>query len=52
LLEGTVCDGSAHEGCDATCQHMWREVWLRRVEEPEAEADGSVNNESSGSALS
>ena len=37
LLESTVCDGSAHEGCDATCQHMWREVWLRRVEEPEVD---------------
>lgn len=34
LLEGTACDGSAHEGCDATCQHLWREVWLRRVDGP------------------
>ena len=34
LLDGTVCDGAAHDGCDATCQHLWREVWLRRVEGP------------------
>ncbi len=31
LLEGTTCDGTAHEGCEASCHHMWREVWLRRV---------------------
>ena len=36
LLDGTVCDGAAHDGCDATCQHMWREVWLRRVDGPDA----------------
>jgi hypothetical protein len=36
LLEGTVCDGAAHENCDATCQHLWREVWLRRVDGPGA----------------
>jgi hypothetical protein len=52
LLEGTVCDGSAHEGCDATCQHMWREVWLRRVEEPEADAGGSASSLLPGSASS
>ena len=37
LLEGTTCDGSAHEGCDATCQHLWRELWLRRVDGPTAD---------------
>lgn len=31
LLDGTSCDGSAHKGCDASCQHLWREIWLRRV---------------------
>ena len=36
LLEGTVCDGAAHQNCDATCQHLWREVWLRRVDGPDA----------------
>ena len=34
LLDGTVCDGASHENCDATCQHLWREVWLRRVDGP------------------
>jgi len=37
LLEGTTCDGSAHKGCDATCQHLWREVWLRRADGPAGE---------------
>ncbi len=31
LLEDTTCDGSAHQGCDACCPHMWREEWLRRA---------------------
>ena len=47
LLEGTTCDGSAHQGCDATCQHLWREVWLRRAAGPEeagATADADAND--------
>ena len=37
-LEGTVCDGGSHEGCDALCHHLWREVWLRRVDGPGPDA--------------
>ena len=33
LLDGTWCDGSAHRDCDASCHHLWREMWLRRVED-------------------
>jgi hypothetical protein len=32
LLGEVQCDGLAHGGCDASCYHYWREVWLRRVE--------------------
>lgn len=38
LLDGTFCDGEFNEGCDYSCQHLWREVWLRRVDGPETEA--------------
>lgn len=38
LLEGTLCDGLAFGGCDRSCFHFWREVWLRRA--PEQEAQG------------
>ena len=31
LLEGVICDGSAHSGCDKACFCFWREEWLRRV---------------------
>lgn len=31
LLEGVICDGSAHEGCDRSCFLFWREEWLRKV---------------------
>jgi hypothetical protein len=29
LLEGAVCDGIY--GCDRSCFHFWREIWLERV---------------------
>jgi len=31
LLEGSVCNGQAHGGCDRSCFCFWREIWLRRV---------------------
>jgi hypothetical protein len=31
ILEGVICDGSAHNGCDRSCFHFWREEWLRRA---------------------
>lgn len=33
LLEGVMCDGSEFYGCDRSCFHYWREVWLRRIVE-------------------
>jgi hypothetical protein len=32
LLEGVICDGQDWFGCDRSCYHFWREVWLKRVE--------------------
>jgi len=31
LLEGVLCDGKAHGGCDRSCYCFWREAWLRRM---------------------
>ena len=31
LLEGSICDGKAHGGCQRLCYCLWREIWLRRV---------------------
>jgi hypothetical protein len=28
-LEGTRCDGSAHDGCHARCNLFWKNAWLR-----------------------
>lgn len=33
LLEGVICDGQDWFGCDRSCFHFWREIWLRRVED-------------------
>ena len=31
LLDGSNCDGKAHGGCQRFCYCLWREIWLRRV---------------------
>lgn len=41
LLDGTYCDGSSNGGCDAACHHLWREVWLRRVDATGADLAGA-----------
>lgn len=33
FLEGAYCDGRFHDGCDRSCFCMWREEWLKRVEQ-------------------
>jgi len=33
-LEGAHCDGAFHGGCQADCVFFWKEMWLRRAEEP------------------
>jgi len=32
FLEGVFCDGSQQGGCDRSCFHYWREVWLKRTD--------------------
>ncbi len=29
LLQGSRCDGSAHDGCQRGCMVFWKEVWLQ-----------------------
>jgi len=31
LLENVLCDGKDWYGCDRSCFHFWREIWLKRV---------------------
>jgi len=31
LLEGLRCSGASHGGCQAGCQFIWKEAWLRRA---------------------
>lgn len=31
ILDGVLCDGKWHGGCDRTCFPLWREKWLKRV---------------------
>ena len=31
LLDEVRCDGAAHGGCQALCQILWKEAWLKRA---------------------
>ncbi len=33
VLDGATCDGVARRGCPRDCHHLWREIWLKRVEQ-------------------
>jgi hypothetical protein len=44
ILEGVICPGDYHQYCPRSIYPFWREIWLRRVEDPpvaaaEAEAE-------------
>jgi hypothetical protein len=49
LLVGTVCDGSTHGGCEATCHTIWKSAWLRRVERSLGAADTTQSPQDSHS---
>jgi hypothetical protein len=38
LLDGVVCNGAAHEGCQRMCTLLWKEAWLKRVGTRETKA--------------
>jgi hypothetical protein len=31
ILDGLLCDGGAHDGCEARCQTLWKEAWLLKL---------------------
>ncbi len=31
-LQGSRCDGSGHDGCEAGCLIFWKEAWLKRAD--------------------
>ena len=49
LLENVFCSG-VRTGCDKSCFLYWREIWLRRTDE--ADADGPAGSDGSQRALS
>lgn len=32
ILEGILCDGKAHGGCQRLCHALWKETWLKRID--------------------
>ena len=43
-LQRVRCDGSAHDGCQASCLMFWKEAWLERAEDA-VEAQGGLTAE-------
>jgi hypothetical protein len=41
LLKTLRCDGQRHGGCQAACQLIWKEAWLRRPGAPVAKVSGA-----------
>ena len=33
FLDGLRCSGAAHDGCQKACMIMWRQAWLRKVDD-------------------
>lgn len=53
LLEDVRCDGRAHDGCQASCQLLWKEEWLRKISDdtpsaPSARAEGGADRQAQG----
>ena len=46
----TRCDGSAHDGCQASCLMFWKEAWLKPVD-PNSRKDAQPRDESAPSAI-
>jgi hypothetical protein len=44
-LQKARCDGSAHDGCQASCLMFWKEAWLERVENGSAPAAPALGGE-------
>lgn len=40
LLEGSTCDGVPYFGCPRACHWLWRESWLKRVENEDSYDEG------------
>ncbi len=34
MLEGAICNGKAHGGCDRSCFYLWPEAWLKKTSSP------------------
>jgi hypothetical protein len=32
LLDGVYCDGENYGKCGRSCFHLWREIWLKRIQ--------------------
>jgi hypothetical protein len=41
LLKALRCDGRSHGGCQASCQLIWKQAWLRPPSAPVTEVSGS-----------
>jgi len=38
-LEGLRCSGADHDGCQKLCMMLWKDAWLRKVQETDAHSE-------------
>ena len=43
-LEGVRCDGQAYGGCEMQCMILWKEAWLKRVDQSESGSTTHIND--------
>jgi hypothetical protein len=39
LLDGLRCSGEDHDGCQKSCAIFWRDAWLRKIEDSDANSE-------------
>lgn len=54
ILERATCDGEAHDGCRNTCLLLWKEAWLKRLDDRSegSQSIGIVSEKGNSNGLS
>lgn len=48
ILDGVTCDGEAHDECRKTCPILWKEAWLKRIENTAWENQSIIQTHGTG----
>jgi hypothetical protein len=51
ILERVTCDGEAHDACRKTCPLLWKEAWLRRMENESEDSQSTGMMSGTGNSI-